>query len=1005
FLLIGFGVFAQMIVKRLSESERQMSEMLANVQLCAVMLDEEGAISYVNDFLLKITGYEKEELIGGNWFDIFIPAKLREEIRSVHKDVLSGNLELVGRYESEMLTKSGERRIVAWNNTLFDYSADGHIVGSTSFGEDITERKQAENKLRESEERFRLMMEQSPSVIEFYDIDGLQINVNKAYEQLWGFPASHTVNKFNVLKSKEVEKTGLMDYVQRAYAGHAVVLPEYEFDSSGETEGKGLGRKRWLSTRIYPLKDPNGNVNNIVITHEDITERKKAENKLRESEDRFRGAFETAAHGMGLVSPKGHWLKVNKALCDIVGYSEKELLATDFQTITYPDDLDADLEYVQQLLAGEIKSYQMEKRYIHKQGHLVWILLSVSLVRDNAGNPIHFVSQINDITERKQAEEELRLHSEIIKNMTEGVYLVGLNDVIIRYANPEFEKMFGYAPGEMIGKHASIVNAPTDKDPMERAKEIMAVIHKTGEWHGEVKNIKKDGTPFWCYANVSVFDHPEYGEVLVAVHTDITDHKRAEDDLRESHMRFITVLDSLDALVYVVDMETYEILFVNNYGHDIWGDVVGKTCWKTLQMGQTAPCEFCTNQKLLDENGQPAGVYLWEFQNTVNDQWYQCRDRAIRWTDGRLVRLEIAFNITERKEAEEALRLSEDKFSKAFHSSPDSVAISLVANGRLLDINEGFEEISGYSRDEALGKTTTELNIWQNEGDRDAMIKELEAKGAVKDLEIHTHDKAGDIHDCLLSCEKIVIDAEPCLVSIARDITEQKRKEAELAEYRSQLQSLVSELTIAEERERRNIAGVLHDDVIQKLSLTKMKLGVLRKTLKSDDQIKPLEDIHDYISEMVKNMRSLTFNLCPPLLYDLGLESALRDWLHREVAGKNDIEVDFQAEDQPLELAEDLRIALYRATRELLVNVIKHAQAQKVSVTISNMDDIIKIEVADDGIGFEPAKSGESNRDSAGLGLFTIRERLGHFGGLLEIESQPGKGSRLILTAALTNQG
>jgi diguanylate cyclase (GGDEF)-like protein len=121
------------------------------------------------------------------------------------------------------------------------------------------------------------------------------------------------------------------------------------------------------------------------------------------------------------------------------------------------------------------------------------------------------------------------------------------------------------------------------------------------------------------------------------------------------------VLDSLDALVYVADMETYEILFFNRYGREIWGDAKGKTCWKTLQSGQTGPCSFCTNSRLVDATGQPTGVYVWEFQNTVNQHWYQCRDQAIRWVDGRLVRMEIATDITDRKRAEEQLEAAKER--------------------------------------------------------------------------------------------------------------------------------------------------------------------------------------------------------------------------------------------------------------------------------------------------------------------------------------------------------
>jgi signal transduction histidine kinase/integral membrane sensor domain MASE1/CheY-like chemotaxis protein len=135
----------------------------------------------------------------------------------------------------------------------------------------------------------------------------------------------------------------------------------------------------------------------------------------------------------------------------------------------------------------------------------------------------------------------------------------------------------------------------------------------------------------------------------------LSEQKDMEGKLSQSNHRLFAILDSINALIYVADMETYEVLFVNKFGKDTWGDISGQTCWKALQKGQTGPCEFCTNKHLVDVDGHPKGVYTWEFQNTVTGQWYYIHDKAIKWIDGRIVRLEIATDITKHKRMEEEL--------------------------------------------------------------------------------------------------------------------------------------------------------------------------------------------------------------------------------------------------------------------------------------------------------------------------------------------------------------
>ncbi|MEG4838761.1 PAS domain S-box protein [Microcoleus sp. B9-D4] len=289
----------------------------------------------------------------------------------------------------------------------------------------------------------------------------------------------------------------------------------------------------------------------FTVIMRDISDRKQIEMALRNSEEQFRHAFEDASIGMAIVSLDGHWIKVNPALCQILGYSSEELLALTFQDITHPDDLDSDLSYANQLLAGTISTYQLEKRYFHKQGHIIWILLDGSLVQDGQGNPLHFIAQIQDITARKEAQKTLELQSVIMNNMAGGLCLVKASDLTIVYTNPTFDAMFGYTDGELAGQSVSVLNyVDTNVTPDVTVLDIVTQIEQTGEAKYEVHNRKKDGTLFWCRVNTSRFEHPEYGTVYVAVQEDATELKLAEQALQATTNRLNFLLNYSPVVIF-----------------------------------------------------------------------------------------------------------------------------------------------------------------------------------------------------------------------------------------------------------------------------------------------------------------------------------------------------------------------------------------------------------------------------------------------------------------------
>ncbi len=275
-------------------------------------------------------------------------------------------------------------------------------------------------------------------------------------------------------------------------------------------------------------------VGGVVINSRDVTERIQTQEALRRSEMRFRAIFAGAALGIALSDPSGKLLECTPAMLKLLGYSEEELHQRTFAAITHPEDMAANSNLYQELLAGSVPSYQLEKRYFHKDGTLVWGRLTVSLVRDRTGAPLFAVGMIEDITAAKQAQAALSRISKAVENTSDAIGIADNLGLRLTYANPAFKEMFGYTLEQLnrVAGTAILFRAP------KIGYEIFAIAASGQSWQGEVEMLTRDGVIKQIALRADAIKDAA-GEVVgtIAIHTDITERKQAEAALRRSYHR------------------------------------------------------------------------------------------------------------------------------------------------------------------------------------------------------------------------------------------------------------------------------------------------------------------------------------------------------------------------------------------------------------------------------------------------------------------------------------
>ncbi len=486
-------------------------------------------------------GYTSQEITSNKnlWMSRVHPQDVETVILPLFEDICA---ERTTSVEFRFYHKDGSE---LWFSATYtsDYDATANCWIVTGSTHDITERQAAmrdrqliEAELRERNNFIEQIVNYSPQLLYIFDpINASNVYLNSQSVEILGYTPEEIQQwgaKFflDVLHPDDlVLRERNLKYWQNAVDGE-VLITEYRMKCKD-------GSWRWLRSReVVFTRDENNVVNKVLGITEDISESKRAEQALQEQETFLRSIYDGVGESIfviDVVNDDFHFVSFNPTCEAITG-----LMTSDIQGKT-PEQLfraaiAASLRqrYQDCLQAGEPITYE---QFSSITGQENWWLTCLTPLRDENSRIYRIVGNSVNITERKRTEQMLELQAVITRNMAEGICLISATDGVFVYTNPKFEQMFGYDSGELIGQHVSIINYTDDNTDAKTVYDRLAtIVMQNGAATYEVHNLKKDGTPFWCSATASVFDHPEYGTVFVGVQQDITEQKQAQEKIKTS---------------------------------------------------------------------------------------------------------------------------------------------------------------------------------------------------------------------------------------------------------------------------------------------------------------------------------------------------------------------------------------------------------------------------------------------------------------------------------------
>jgi len=658
----------------LRESEKLHRLLTENLYDVVWMMSFDGKFTYISPSVTDIAGFTVEEIKEIPFQELTTPedfsrmtAKLAEEMQKPPEQRAK-----VATFEIPLYHKDG-RLIPTEVNVSWVFDDQGNPVCLQGSTRDVTTRKKAEEEIREKNRLLQTLVEAIPDLVYFKDAQDRNVIVNKAYERLVGKSQEQIVGKTDddILPPDLAAKCRESDATVIA-ARHAMRFEEASADENGNLS--------YFDTIKTPIFDENGEFAGLVGVSRDVTEHMKADQALRESEERYRLLAENSNDVIWIISLDGQFNYCSPSIEKLTGFTPEEVSAMRLDEFLPTESA----EWIMQLIVEEIgkppekrlESLTFEQQLNGKDGSLVDAEITATWILDDEGNPVAVQGATRGIAEQKKARDALRESEERFRQLVDNIqivfWMVTLPERKRLYVSPAFEKVWGLPLAEAYGNlEISINNVHPDdrqrlttsmQQQLEKRSENMVFEYRIIRPDGEIRQIKESSFP------------------------------------------------------------------------------------------------------ILDENGKPYRLVGF------------CED------------------ITDRRQAENALRESEERFRSAFETSPDAIAISRLDNGKYIAINEGFKSLSGYASDEVVGRTAFEIGIWADPQNRQIMVDELNQHGRATNLEMLFRPKNGIARTGLLSANIIMLDGEPHVLSIVRDISERKQAEVTL-QRRVEIETLLATIS------------------------------------------------------------------------------------------------------------------------------------------------------------------------------------------------------------------